>query len=684
MVGGGGGSAAQLYPPSSSDFASSSSSSTRSAAMGASHRDEPRLRGSPGLYIPLLALGTLGVQLVWSTEMVFASPYLLELGLSKASMAAVFVAGPLSGLLVQPIIGATSDRCTHRWGRRRPYLAVAVALCASSLLLLGYARSLSHTVLLAGNSTSADKLTIFLAVLSIFGIDFSVNAVMSVDRALILDILPASQQALGNAWAVRLTSTGLLLGFLIGNLDLPRTFPFSWLSFVWQTSYPEGAPASEAQIKCMSVTTALLLLLTQALTAHAAVEQVYVPSAGDAEAREGHLQRKTSRVQSTVQSALEPLRELRKTAATLPDSIWMVFKVQFFNWIAMYPLLFWGTTWIGSIYRRQESSQSGSPDEIAERGTRLGSLAMFYQSLFSLLISVVVPLLLPATTSPSPNAAARPRIPILNVPLPLWNVGLPSLWALSHFCYALAMLFTWPASWWSSTTIAVLLIATTGFSVATANWIPFSLLGILVHEAEHGKSRMAGSEAEGLLSGSSHRAGDEHGGTRARPQATTRSAGEDEDEDLDALSFGPDRDVEEARHERLRAERGGAGATHAGAVLGLHNVSIVAGQLAVTAISSLVFALMDSSAPPVTNPPPGPPAGLNPSPSSPPSSSAPLPLPPRMRREAAHPAADPDAIGVVLRIGMVAAAVAGIFALRLRAKMAASELAGPATSGRAA
>jgi hypothetical protein len=54
---------------------------------------------------PLLAMGALGASCVWSTEMAFASPFLLHLGVSKSNMAIVFVAGPLSGLIVQPAIG---------------------------------------------------------------------------------------------------------------------------------------------------------------------------------------------------------------------------------------------------------------------------------------------------------------------------------------------------------------------------------------------------------------------------------------------------------------------------------------------------------------------------------------------------------------------------------------------------
>lgn len=55
------------------------------------------------LLIFYLTIPALGTQVVWSTEMGQASPYLLSLGMSKSVIAVVFLAGPLSGLIMQPI-----------------------------------------------------------------------------------------------------------------------------------------------------------------------------------------------------------------------------------------------------------------------------------------------------------------------------------------------------------------------------------------------------------------------------------------------------------------------------------------------------------------------------------------------------------------------------------------------------
>src|SRR5258708_30601805 len=86
-------------------------------------------------------------------------------------MSMVFVAGPLSGLIMQPVIGpihpsshrtnlnempfplgALSDRCTSKFGRRRPFMMLGCSICFISLLLLGYTK---HFTLIFGLITDA-------------------------------------------------------------------------------------------------------------------------------------------------------------------------------------------------------------------------------------------------------------------------------------------------------------------------------------------------------------------------------------------------------------------------------------------------------------------------------------------------------------------------------------------------
>ena len=119
------------------------------------------------------------------------------------------MAGPLSGLIVQPLVGAFADRSKSRFGRRRPYMIMGSSLCVVAMMLLGWTRELSAFVG-AGN-----WLAIALAVWAIYCIDFSINAVMSTDRALVVDTLPPREQEEGSAWAGRMFGFGGLAGFFV-------------------------------------------------------------------------------------------------------------------------------------------------------------------------------------------------------------------------------------------------------------------------------------------------------------------------------------------------------------------------------------------------------------------------------------------------------------------------------------
>ena len=84
------------------------------------------------------------------------------------------VAGPLSGLIVQPIIGVVADESTSKWGRRRPIIAIGSVIVALSLLVLGFTKELVESFI--SDPDTARALTIMMAVLSLYSVDFSINA----------------------------------------------------------------------------------------------------------------------------------------------------------------------------------------------------------------------------------------------------------------------------------------------------------------------------------------------------------------------------------------------------------------------------------------------------------------------------------------------------------------------------
>lgn len=114
----------------------------------------------------VLTLPFYGIQSVWSTEMAFgmypripklfvglvadiastAPPYLLSLGIPRDLMSLVLLAAPLSGLIVQPLIGHYADHSKSKYGRRRPYMFAGAVLSGLAMFWLGYGKPVIESI----------------------------------------------------------------------------------------------------------------------------------------------------------------------------------------------------------------------------------------------------------------------------------------------------------------------------------------------------------------------------------------------------------------------------------------------------------------------------------------------------------------------------------------------------------
>ena len=152
-----------------------------SASTSNNHNNaiEPSL--STGRLI-LLCLGMIGLQLAWAAEMSNGSPFLLSLGMSKSLLAIVWIAGPLAGVLVQPIVGIWSDSCQISWGRRRPFLLAGAAATVISLMCLSWTQDIIRGVAHILGRGPESRFSILgaqaFAVFWIYVLDFAVNVCM--------------------------------------------------------------------------------------------------------------------------------------------------------------------------------------------------------------------------------------------------------------------------------------------------------------------------------------------------------------------------------------------------------------------------------------------------------------------------------------------------------------------------
>lgn len=130
-------------------------------------------------YLALLTISIGGLQIVWSVELSNGSPFLLSLGMSKALVAFVWLAGPLTGVLVQPYIGILSDRSRNPWGKRKPFMIAGALGTVVSSVTLSYSKDIIRVIAGLGRDANYDggykTATIILATIMMWCLDFSIN-----------------------------------------------------------------------------------------------------------------------------------------------------------------------------------------------------------------------------------------------------------------------------------------------------------------------------------------------------------------------------------------------------------------------------------------------------------------------------------------------------------------------------
>jgi len=140
--------------------------------------------------------GFFGIQFSFGLQQSSMSPIYSYLGADEASLPYLWLAGPVTGLLVQPIIGAMSDRTTSRWGRRTPYFLIGAILCSLGLLVMPFSP------------------TLWMAASLLWILDAANNVTMEPYRAFVSDRLDKSQHSIGFLTQSAFTGLGQTLAYL--------------------------------------------------------------------------------------------------------------------------------------------------------------------------------------------------------------------------------------------------------------------------------------------------------------------------------------------------------------------------------------------------------------------------------------------------------------------------------------
>src|SRR5918999_865548 len=126
-----------------------------------------------------MSFGFMGIQFGWGLQLANMSGIYTYLGAKPEEVPILWLAGPVTGLLVQPIIGSMSDRTWNRLGRRRPYFLVGAILASIALFFM------------------PDSPVLWMAAGLLWILDASINVSMEPFRAFVADKLNADQRTAG-------------------------------------------------------------------------------------------------------------------------------------------------------------------------------------------------------------------------------------------------------------------------------------------------------------------------------------------------------------------------------------------------------------------------------------------------------------------------------------------------------
>lgn len=141
-----------------------------------------------------MSFGFLGIQFGFALQNANTSRIFETLGADPSNLALYWLAAPITGLIVQPLIGYYSDRTWHpKWGRRRPYFAIGAILASVALILMPNAA------------------TLWMAVGVLWIMDASINVSMEPFRAFVGDKLPPSQRTKGFSLQSFFIGTGAIV-----------------------------------------------------------------------------------------------------------------------------------------------------------------------------------------------------------------------------------------------------------------------------------------------------------------------------------------------------------------------------------------------------------------------------------------------------------------------------------------
>jgi maltose/moltooligosaccharide transporter len=265
-----------------------------------------------------MCFGFFGIQFGWGLQMANMSSIYDRLGAKADEIPILWLAAPLTGFIVQPIVGYYSDRTWGRLGRRRPYFIGGTLVAAIALILMPNSHAL------------------WMAAMLLWMLDAAVNVSMEPFRAFVGDLLPEKQRKVGYAMQSVLIGAGAVIS---------SALPFLLKQFGVSDQAPPGTIPDT--VRFAFIIGAIVYVL--AVTWTVVTTREYPPENMDELRRE----------QARARNPFAAFVDIVKGVGSMPRTMIELAFVQFFTWIALF--LMWIYFGVG-IAKHIFNAPVGSPE----------------------------------------------------------------------------------------------------------------------------------------------------------------------------------------------------------------------------------------------------------------------------------------------------------------------------------
>ncbi|MCS4436331.1 MFS transporter [Aquiflexum gelatinilyticum] len=300
-----------------------------------------------------MSFGFLGIQFGFALQGGFMSRIFQTLGAEKDAIPMLWIAAPLTGLLVQPIVGYLSDRTWHpKFGRRKPFFLIGAILSTIALFFAPYSSAL------------------WMAAGALWILDASINISMEPFRALVADKLPDSQRSYGFVVQTLIIGIGTWvasnLPWLMTQLGVPNTAATGVVPDSVKFAFAIGAVVLFGSILYTILTT-----------------DEYPPEDLEALKRENE----------ESKGILNGFKEIFKNISGMPKVMKQLGVVQFFSWFAFFTMWSFATPAITEhIFKATDTASQAYNDAADSVGNYLGTyglVSMFFALILAFVTSKI-------------------------------------------------------------------------------------------------------------------------------------------------------------------------------------------------------------------------------------------------------------------------------------------------------